>query len=90
MVRTEREKEIINHSQSVESNKRTNATIIIEVLLRPTQINQFKFRLEELKREFFAMSEEDDDIIVKQALPMIEKRPSFWQRIFSKKYERKN
>jgi len=46
------ENNVVNDPEKVESRKRTNAIVIVEILLRPEQINDFKNRLELLKREF--------------------------------------
>jgi len=58
MDSAKRTKEIIDPTEKLEHRKRTNTIIIVEILLRPEQINPFKKRLEDLKREF--MSYEDD------------------------------
>lgn len=47
----EQQDETADHTEAVEHSKRTHTIVAIEVLLRPEQINWFKRRLEDLKKE---------------------------------------
>ena len=56
MAAKESKQDMFDNTEALDIEQRTTTIVVVEVLLRPEQIKEFKHELEELRKKFMRMT----------------------------------